>query len=348
MLCHPDNNHAGCGCHGLPRRMRAITFIFALITAVLTPPLGAETPPTASAPSQPAQRVISFSPALTQTVVDLGRADWLVAAAEHDDAAPLGLPIIGNQWQPNVERLLGLHPTLVLVMTAKEGVHPRLAELADVGQFTLWTCETPSSAQEAIDAIDGGQIAAVTPSLADVLAASDRGRQLAADLRNLLRQLADLAADRPTPRVLLVIGTDPLWVSGPGSVEDDLLSYVGATNAAADVAGRAAAIDREKLLTLRPDVVIILSPNGPPLERLGQDPRLAVFERLDIPAVVNHRFHLIDDPRCMLIQGSALGPVAIQIAKAIHPDLVEQIDALPPVALPCATNPCSCETPADD
>ena len=138
------------------------------------------------------------------------------------------------------------------------------------------------------------------------------------------------------PPVLLVIGTQPLRVVGPSQVHDNLLNYIGASNAASVMRDGAPTIDKETLLKLSPSVIIILEPNGKPLGSIGDDPRLASFRGLSgldektgqplVPAVANKRIVLIDDPMALL-PSTSLGDVATRMAKAVHPDVADKIDA---------------------
>lgn len=128
-----------------------------------------------------------------------------------------------------------------------------------------------------------------------------------------------------TPSVLMVIGTGPVMASGPGTVLDQLLILAGGSNAAAQTKTSAPTFDREKLLNLKPDMVLYFDPNGQPLAPINDEPRLASFRGLDIPAVKDNRIVIISNPQAML-PSSTLDKIAGLMAKAIHPELAKQID----------------------
>ena len=75
--------------------------------------------------------------------------------------------------------------------------------------------------------------------------------------------------------------------SGPGTVLDEVLRMVGGENAAARRQGRSRpTYDREKLLALAPDVILLIQPGTPPRQkRSTRTACLAEFRSLDIPAV---------------------------------------------------------------
>lgn len=266
-------------------------------------------------------RIVSFSPALSQFVVDLGRGDWIVGVADHDTAAPEGLPVVGNYLAPHVERLLSLRPTHVLAMVGKEGPDARLVEWAARGQFELLLYPTPHSVREILDMLAG--VDAGRTNLGRALRAQDRARELSRLITYRLSAISQAVEDAAAipPRVLLVFNPNPLWASGPGSVEDDLLcNYLHASNAAGDLGGVAVVLDRERLLELRPDVVLFMLPGAPPIDDFAQDPRPSLFRGLDVPAVEQNRFEVIGDPRVLLIQSTAVDQIAARLAMAIHPD----------------------------
>lgn len=296
--------------------MRATSAATFLILTGCTLLLG-QTPPPAPL------RVVSLSPALTQIAVDLGRADWIVGVATYDSALPMA-PQVGNYLAPNLEALLSLRPDLLLVMAGKEGVHPQLAQLVKRQSLRLASFPVPHSVKDVLALIGGTE---GRGGLGAVLGAQERAAEFAAELRASLDALRAVTSRAPVRRVLLVINTHPLWASGPDTVEDDLLSCCGGVNALQDARTVAVAVDRERLLAAQPQVVVLLSANAPPLDSLNSDPRLAEFRGLDIPAMRDGRIVLLSDPKVMLVQSSALRTIAVQLAKAIHPELSDQIDA---------------------
>jgi hypothetical protein len=79
------------------------------------------------------------------------------------------------------------------------------------------------------------------------------------------------------------------------------------------------------LIALSPQVIILLMPEAPPPE--DDDPRLAIFAGLPIPAVTDGRITLINDPACLL-PSTSIVRLAAQMARAIHPELTAEIDAI--------------------
>lgn len=313
--------------HIPPRYTVAVGLILAIL---FTAGCGNEEPPPASSAStvdlgEP-PRLVSLAPALSQMLVDLGLADTIVGVAEHDAAAPAGLPIVGNYTAVNTESLLAARPTHVLMMTGPDGPPASVSRLAESGLFDLYSFSFPLSIQDVgrvlydeVPTDDSG------PSLGEALGAPQAAMRLKMRLMRQLAAIHALTADEEQPTVLMIIGTSPIMASGPGTVHDELLGFAGGLNAAADATVTAPEYDRELLLSIAPQVVLFLQPNAPELT-VG-DARLASFIGLPIPAIQSGRVHVLNDP-LVLLPSTSVGQVCAEMAKAIHPDLADEIDQI--------------------
>lgn len=63
------------------------------------------------------QRIVSLAPGMTELVYKLGAGDQLVGRTDYCDfpAECLQVPSIGDSWMPNIEVIISLQPTVVLV-----------------------------------------------------------------------------------------------------------------------------------------------------------------------------------------------------------------------------------------
>ena len=283
----------------------------------------ASPPPDANAAQTDGPRLVTLAPALSQMLVDLGLSDAIVGVSEHDAAAPPGLPIVGNYTAVDTEALLAVKPTHVLMMAGPAGAPPRLRELAEQGLFKLSVFPFPLSVPD-IERVLVDDTQNDQPDLGSSLGVTQQAMALKLKLLKQLAAIQSATADQPKPNVLLVLGTQPtVLASGPGTVHNELLDFAGGLNAAADATVTAPEYDRESLIALHPDVILLLMPNAPALK--DNDPRLAVFEGLPIPAVEHKRIYLLNDPLVLLPSTSVAG-VCAEMAKAIHPDLTDAID----------------------
>lgn len=274
---------------------------------------------------------MSLAPALTQMIVDLGQAGRLVGVAEHDAAAPPGLPVLGNYQDVNTEALIQANPTLVLTMTGREPVPQHLRRLASAHHFRLIAYPSPLEFSQVISIIYDAQEIPNSPDnlpptcLGAVLDSPDNALRLVTRITRQMYTISSAAATTDPPSVLMVIGVDPLMASGPGTVHDQLLKHCGARNAAADAAVGAPVYDKEMLLHANPDVILMLLPGASPLGPIEADPRLASLRGLAVTAVKQNRIALINDPLAHL-PSSSLPRIAAAMAKAIHPQAATAID----------------------
>ncbi len=308
-----------------------------LLIAACTALVGCRQEPDAPASSTDTRpdrthRLVSLAPALTQILVDMGLEKFIVGVAEHDLAAPAGLPVIGHWQDIHTEALLALKPTHVLTMTGRQQAVPEhLQRLASTHGFELIAYPSPLSISEISKIIlddqepNGHQDIRSPRCLGTVLDATGVALQTTLRMSLQLAHVNRVTADVPPASVLLIIGTNPLMASGPGTVHDQLLSFCGGRNAAEDARVGAPVFDKEKLLHAQPDVILLLLPGAPPLGPLDADPRLAALHGLSIPAIQRGRVVLINDPLVQL-PSSSIARIATAMAKAIHPELADAID----------------------
>lgn len=272
-------------------------------------------------------RIVSLAPALTQMLVDLGVADQLVAVAEHDMAAPRQLPVVGHFTEVNTESLLSVNPDLVLMMAGKEGPPERLRELAATGRFDLVVYPHPLRVADIVQILTGYSEPGATVSppdrgLGEVLEIPEHANGLARSVLKRLNRLRMLTEGLDKPKVLLLIEPPPLVASGPGTVHDQLLEVAGGVNAAADARVTAPRFDREMLLAMNPQVVLMLLPEASRL-----DPSSTELTGLPIDAVRYGRIESLYDP-LILLPSTSLVRIAVQMTIAIHPYLADEIEVM--------------------
>lgn len=286
----------------------------------------------------PRARIVTLAPALTKMIVDLGQGDLLVGVGQFDDAAPEALPTVGHFMDVNTEALFTLKPTHVLMMTGQGGVPEVLETLKMSMGFELIAWPYPYSVAEAANilydererfpqtpGLNASQ--SVRPSLGTILGMPDQAWKLKTQMLQKLANIDHATDGSDRPLTLAVISLQGgVMAAGPGSVFDSLFAFVGALNAVADEKNSAPVLDREKLLAAQPEMILLMLPNGQPLSDVATDPRISIFRGLDIPAVKNGRFAVINDPLVHL-PATNLPDIAAQMAKAIHPDRTEAIDA---------------------
>ena len=238
-------------------------------------------------------RIVSVSPAISRTLVDLGLGGEIVGRTRFGDFLDPETPIVGDLLDVDYESLLRARPTHVLVQAAAAGIDPQLARL---GVEHGWTIETWTSVDSIAD------IKRMVGELPDVLAAEGTERNTALRLRaDALTARIDATLRAPPESdgavwmgpTLLVYATEPVGIFGRGTYLSEVLTVLGATNAA-DVEAWAE-ISLEDVTRLNPGAIILVragetAPIDPveaagPLARLeidaARDGRIAVLTHPD-------------------------------------------------------------------
>lgn len=287
----------------------------------LSSPISAAPPETDGDSAISAARIVSFSPALTQMLIDLGLAGHIVGVGAYDPVAPEAAQVVGHLYHVDYEKLLSLRPTHVFYQRTKQPLPQRLADLAAGHDWQLHGYAIESIA-DVLHALGG---------IAEVpgVNRAERARQLAAEIEHDLQHLAKLTADHPRPRTLLIVGTNPITGVGPGTFLNEILEAAGGRNVLHDAAALYPVLDRERLLSLNPQVVVLIAPQPGRAAASGGGRERTIEEakaRLNLPQSLDARVVVIDDPTALL-PSTTLTRIARQLAAQLHP-LAPQLDSV--------------------
>ncbi len=200
----------------------------------------------------PPRRVISLAPSLTEIVFLLGRDGSLVGVTRFCNvpAAASGLPKIGGVIDPDVERIVGLSPDLVLC-TTDGNPRDKVRALEEMGIPCF--AVAPQNLDAVFTAIE---------RLGVLLGAADRGRAEAGALRRRALLAQPSSGDVGKPSALFVVSTVPIIAAGEGTFMDELVRLAGGRNAAARFSGRYPRLSVEGLVASRPDVIFVAGMSG--------------------------------------------------------------------------------------
>lgn len=190
-------------------------------------------------------RVVTLAPSLTETLFALGREEALVAVSNWDDDPRVeALPRVGAADSISLEAIVGLRPQLVLA----QPTGPTRSALRVLGELGIPVLLLPTETMD--------QTALSLRAAGRVVGAAAEGRRLARELEETRIALRAATRALPHPRVLLMVGRDPLVVAGPGSYLSDMLVDVGGINAADDAAKPWSTYPLERAVAGAPDVVL--------------------------------------------------------------------------------------------
>jgi iron complex transport system substrate-binding protein len=238
----------------------------------------------------------------------MGARDRLLAVSTYDRQRPdvAGLPRVGDYQNVDWEQLQQLHPTVMVIQIKKDRLPAGFQERADSLHIQL--------IDVAIDSL------ADIPGTLDILGqALDMPEQAKNAKRQMQSRLAAVAAEvagKKPISTLLVLDESADAVVGPDTYLDELLQLAGGANAAKSLGQRYPQIDREMLLSLKPDVIIQLLPDASPqVKERAAD----TWKQLpQIPAVAAGRVYTIDNWYALL-PGWHVTNLAEQFAQCLHP-----------------------------
>lgn len=282
--------------------MKARTTLATLL-AVLALAAGAARVLPASEPAAagPAARIVSLNPSLTAILVALGAEGVLVGVdvwSKRQNPSLAGLPTVGGLYTPNVEALVALDPDRVLLVPSAEqrDFHGKLEGLGI-----------------RVDRFDPVRFDDVLESIARLGGIAGREAEASERIAAIRRTRAEVeraVAGRATPRAILILQRDPLFVVGGGNFIDEMLTSAGARNLAREWEDGYPRISLEWLVAKAPEVILDASHDGEPAARYWA--RYA-----SLPAVAEGRVVALPSGSATL-PGPALDEALRLLARSVH------------------------------
>ena len=222
-------------------------------------------------------RLVSLSPAISRTLATLGLADRVVGRTPWC-RLPAAIPVVGDLYRIDYERLIRVRPTDVLLQTPASGLDPELRRLAKVHRWRL-------HAWPHLDRVT--DVRRLIRELPEALFGGAPPTGVAARRDRLLQALDTTLKSGPCTTdpgpVVLLTGTDPPLAFGRRTYLDDLLQAWGLRNAVQQDGW--VTLSLERLARLRPATVVWLSdrPAEPPAGlRAAAPEHLRVLEHPDV------------------------------------------------------------------
>jgi iron complex transport system substrate-binding protein len=256
-----------------------------------------------SLPQNP-KRIVSLAPNITEILFALGLDSAVAGVTDYCDypEAARSKPRIGGMLNPNLERVLELHPDLVL-MSGSGNMKSDYEKLTSSGVAVFVTY--PRTIDNVFTSIVTIGALVGRKAEADSIVQALESRK-----RELLRQ----AQGVPRQSVLMLLSLRPIVAIGPGTFLHELLTIANAENIAGNAAVAYPVLSREEILRRQPDVIIATND----IVRSTDDILKAYPEWKSLRAVQKKRVALVD---ASIV--SRPGPRVIEglrtILQAIHP-----------------------------
>ena len=244
-------------------------------------------------------RIVSLAPGATEMLFAAGAAERLVATVNfsNEPAAAKRVPRIGDVTAVDMERLIALHPDLVVAWPG--GGNPaQLERIAQLGipiyrQQVNRLADLPASLRR-LGAL--GANPAVAEQAADALQK---------ELARIAREYAHGNGKHPT--VLLEVWNRPIYTVGGTHLMSDALTLCGTRNLFGDLRELGPVIDTEAVIARNPDIIVAAAPPGEGASWLAEWRRFG-----SLAAVRNGRLIVFEDQAL-----SRLGPSVVPATEAL-------------------------------
>lgn len=197
-------------------------------------------------------RIISLAPGATEMLFAAGAGARVIATVHFADepAAARRVPRIGDVTAVDIERLVALHPDLVVVWPG--GGNP--AQMDRIAQLRI-----PIYRQQVNRLAD---LAPALRRLGALAADPSISEKAARDLESQLARIKEESDSRTQPRVLLEVWNHPIYTVGGNHLMSDALRLCGARNVFGDLKELGPVIDTEAVIARDPDVIVAVAPPG--------------------------------------------------------------------------------------
>lgn len=214
-----------------------------------------------------AERVVSLAPSLSEIMLELDAADLLVGVLDGGNRPPAlsGVPSVGRIGQLEMESLLALQPTLVLLW-------PDSISRAQRDQLTQFDIPVLVAQPASLE-----QLADQFALIGERVGRAEQGRKLQRQFANGLAQLRQRYHREQPMAVFYQIWNRPLYTLGGRQIISDAIEVCGGRNVFADLRLPAPQVSVESVLSRNPEV--ILAGSGAQLAEWKAWPQLAAVRK---------------------------------------------------------------------
>lgn len=202
--------------------------------------------------AQPAQRVISMAPHVTELLFAAGGGKRIVGAINYSDfpAEAKGIPTIGSNSQLDMERVIALKPDLVIVWDS--GTTARQAQqLASLG-VPVFRSEPRRFEQVASSIVRFGQL----------LGTEAVAARAAAAYRDDIARLQQRYGSQPQVAVFYQVWDRPIYTLNGNQIVSDAIRTCGGRNVFAGLQAVAPEVSVEAVIAQDPEAIVGDMPHG--------------------------------------------------------------------------------------
>jgi len=258
-------------------------------------------------------RIVALAPSSIEIVCALGACGQLVGVGSYATYPQevRSLPSVGGLYDPDLERILTLHPDVLIT----RGRSDLLRQFCNEHRIRVY--QDPADRLADIDR--------AVREIGDLIGRKEEAAGLCKQMADGLDAIRRKLADAPRVRVLLTL--DPfesgreITTVGQGPYLTDLVEIAGGTNVFGDVDVAYPQVGPEEVLARQPEVILELTP-GRPADRAAQAAAVERWRVLGaIPAVAAGRVYVLPDD-CLVTPSPRIVQAARRLAACLHPETV--------------------------
>ncbi|MDA3940883.1 MAG: ABC transporter substrate-binding protein [Spirochaetia bacterium] len=195
---------------------------------------------------QPAMRVVSTAPSVTETIFALGMGNLLVGRTDYCDYPEEALSIasIGSLMEPDIEAIAELSPDVVIASThfTKESLN-KLTALS-IPVVILADQDSFEGAYKTIE------------DISRIIGAEIEGNKLTTDMKNTVNKVKKAVSGKEKPSVYYVIGFGEYgdFTAGGDTFINQIIEMAGGNNIASGIKGWSFSL--EQIVDSDPDILV--------------------------------------------------------------------------------------------
>jgi iron complex transport system substrate-binding protein len=195
-------------------------------------------------PDHPA-RIVSLAPSVTETLFALGLGERIVGVTTYCNYPPEAAQKekIGDTQRPSIEKIVALKADLVIASTASQ-LEQFVRSLEQIG-IPIYV-SNPRNLDGVLESIN---------HIGDLTGVPSRAQELRAKLTERIAKITSQVNNAGRPRVLFLIGSEPLITVGGNTFVNDLITRAGGQSISADQQADYPQFSLETAIARQPEII---------------------------------------------------------------------------------------------